>query len=261
MDVYSVYYLYISLQAGKVLIGKPNHSENMRLSLFVILILIIGSVSAAKITVGPAGEDYQQIQKAIDNASSGNLIEVHSGTYPEHLYLSKAVTLIGVDTGKGRPIVNATKSGSALTLAANGSTVEGFNFTGSGHCGCGNAGIYVQSSNDTVIDNVIYKNKYGIYVKAGYKNNTFISNDLLDNEISANDQGGNRWDGSLKAEGLQSLMELISGKQMKGNHYSDYDEPKEGCNDTNNDGICDQPRKINGGSSVDLYPSISRGNS
>jgi parallel beta-helix repeat protein len=232
----------------------------MRGSFLIILVLIMGSVHAAKITVGPEGENFQSIQKAIDNASIGDIIEVHSGIYPERLYLAKAITLMGVDTGKGRPTVNASKSGSALTMAANGSTVEGFNFTGSGHCGCGNAGIYVKSSNDTIIDNVFYKNKYGIYVKPGYKNNTFISNDFLDNEIAANDEGYNLWNGSLKAEGLQSLLELVTGKQIIGNHYSDYDEPKEGCNDTNNDKICDLPKKINGGTSVDLYPAIAKEN-
>jgi parallel beta-helix repeat protein len=144
---------------------------------------------------------------------------------------------------------------------ANGSTVKGFNLTGSGHCGCGSAGIQVASSNNTVLENIIYKNKYGIYVKPENFNNTFVSNDLLQNEIAAYDPGNNSWNSSLKAEGLQKLVELVVGKQMKGNHYSDYDEPEEGCNDTNKDGFCDLPRKIDGGNSVDLYPSFSKGKS
>jgi hypothetical protein len=59
------------------------------------------------------------------------------------------------------------------------------------------------------IDNVLHKTKYGIYVKPGFVNNTFIANDFQGNEISANDQGSNHWNGSLKATGLQSLMELF----------------------------------------------------
>jgi parallel beta-helix repeat protein len=232
----------------------------MRGNLLVILILIIGAAAAAKITVGPSGEDFALIQKAIDNSSAGDIIEVHSGIYAEHIYLSKALTLIGVDTGKGRPTVDASASGSALTLTANGSTVQGFNFTGSGHCGCGNAGIAVQSNNNTIINNILYKNRYGIYIKPGYINNAFIANDFLGNEVSASDQGGNHWNGSLTAGGLQGLLLLVSGKQRKGNHYSDYDEPSEGCNDTNSDGICDLPKKISSGRAVDLYPSIARHN-
>ncbi len=140
-----------------------------------MLILIVGLVQAAKITVGPGEEDFPQIRKAIDNSSKGDIIEVHSGTYNERLYVRKSVTLLGLDTGNGLPVVNANGSSSAITLMANGSTVKGFNLTGSGHCGCGSAGIQVASNNNTVANNIIYKNKYGIYVKPKHFNNTFVS--------------------------------------------------------------------------------------
>jgi parallel beta-helix repeat protein len=234
----------------------------MRGNILVILtlILFIGTVQAAKIIVDPAGGDVPTIQAAINSGSAGDIIEVHSGTYVEHVYLSKAVTLMGIDTGNGRPVINASKSGSALTVAANGSRVEGFNFTGSGTCGCGNAGIVVQSNNGTIMRNILYKNKYGIYVKSGYTNNTFIANDFLDNEIPAFDLNRNHWNGSQKAVGLPGLMQLIFGTRIKGNHYSDYDEPEEGCKDVNSDGICDRPKNITGRRSVDLYPAIAREN-
>jgi hypothetical protein len=88
------------------------------------------------------------------------------------------------------------KSGATLTVAANGTTSSGVQLDRlSGHCGCVNAGISVQSSNDTV-----------------------IVNDFLDNDISSKRPGGgNHWNGSMKAEGLQSHMQLVSGRQMKGN--------------------------------------------
>jgi parallel beta-helix repeat protein len=232
----------------------------MRGIILVILILIVGAAQAAKIIVEPSGENIPVIQNAINNASEGDIIEVHSGNYAEHIYLSKAVTLMGVDAGEGRPVINASGSGSVLILAANGTTVQGFNLTGSGHCGCGSAGISVQSNNNTIINNILYKNFYGVYIKQGHTNTTLISNDFLENRISSFDQDRNQWNGSVKTNGLESLMELISGKQMKGNHYSDYDEPKEGCNDNNHDGICDQPRNITAGKSVDLYPSTARVN-
>jgi parallel beta-helix repeat protein len=231
----------------------------MRKILLVMLILIISSVHAAKITVGPSDEDYQKIQEALSNASAGDIIEVHSGTYLERLYVTKALALIGIDTGKGMPLLDGNGSSSVITLSVNGSTVQGFNLTGSGHCGCGSAGISVASSNNTILDNVLYKNKYGIYVKPGVVNNTFISNVFLENNIAASDSGNNSWSGSEKSEGLQKLVELLLGKKMKGNYYSDYDEPDEGCNDTNSDGFCDQPRNISGGSSVDLYPATFQG--
>lgn len=227
----------------------------MRGFLLLILILIISSVDAATITVGSSEGDYRQIQDAINNATSGDIIEVHSGTYIERLRVNKAITLIGLDTGLGIPVVDANGSSSALTLSANGTVVQGFNFTGSGHCGCGSAGIQLTSSNNTVVNNVLYKNKYGIYVKAGSINNTFMLNDFLENEIAASDSGNNSWSGTGKSEWLQKIAELLLGKRMRGNYYSDYDEPVEGCNDTNQDKICDLPRNISGSSSKDPYPS------
>jgi parallel beta-helix repeat protein len=168
----------------------------MRTYLIIILILIVGCVDAAKITVGRSGEDYSQIQQAIDNASTGDVVEVHSGIYQENVYVSKTLALNGVDTGKGLPIVDAGGSGSAITLMANNTTLKSFRLTNSGHCGCGNAGISVKSGNNTIADNIIYGNKYGIYVSDRDINNTFISNKLIGNNITSYDSGGNNWLGN-----------------------------------------------------------------
>ena len=230
----------------------------MRACLIITLILILGLANAAKITVGPKDADYSVIQQAVDNASAGDIVEVQSGVYRENVYFfNMPVTLQGVDTGKGLPVVDAGGSSSAITILSNDTTVSGFNLTNSGHCGCGNAGILVESYNNTIRNNVIFKNKYGIFVRPGKTNNTFLSNDLLDNEISANDTSLNRWSEGEKAGGLQGLLAWIMGAKVYGNHYSDYDQPGEGCNDTNNDGFCDVPRKIGDGPNLDNYPTIS----
>jgi parallel beta-helix repeat protein len=245
----------------KVLIERSYYEKIMRTCLLLILIpiLLLGCANASTVTVGPKDADYSQIQQAIDNSSPGDVIEVQSGVYHENVRVYTPLTLQGIDSGNGRPVVDAGGSGSVISILSNGTIVKGFNITGSGGCGCGNAGIMVASSNNIIQGNIIYKNKYGIYIHSGNENNTFLSNDLLENNITVSDSGSkNRWNGSEKAEGLQSFIELISGPQVKGNHYSDYDEVKEGCNDANQDKICDNPRKIGGGSDTDNYPSASQ---
>jgi len=214
----------------------------------MISILVLGYATAATISVGPKDADYPQIQQALDNASDGDIIEVHSGTYHENVYLFKSVQLLGVDTGKGMPVVDAGGSGSVINIMANGSTVHSFNVTGSGHCGCGNAGILIDSSNNLVTGNIIHNNKYGIYVRSGI-NNTIASNDLLDNNITASDDGNSTWNASAKLTGMQALVGLFTGKtvQSLGNHYSDYDEASEGCEDADGNGLCDRPRRIGDG--------------
>ncbi|MCX6677797.1 MAG: right-handed parallel beta-helix repeat-containing protein [Methanothrix sp.] len=232
----------------------------MRACLILILIpiLVLGYANASKITVGPKDADYSRIQQAIDNSSQGDIIEVQSGVYRENVHVLKTLTLQGIDSGNGSPVVDAGGSGSVISITSNGTIVEGFNITGSGGCGCGNAGIKIASSNNIVQSNIIRENKYGIYIQSGAENNTILSNDLLENEITVSDSGrNNRWNGSVPAEGLQGLMELISGPRVIGNHYSDYDEESEGCNDTNQDKICDKPRMIGSGPGRDNFPSVS----
>jgi parallel beta-helix repeat protein len=243
-----------------VLIERNYYGKIMRTCLLLILIpiLVLGYANASKITVGPQDADYSQIQQAIDNSSQGDIIEVHSGVYRENVHVYKTLTLQGIASGKGLPVVDAGGSGSVISITSNGTIVKGFNITGSGGCGCGNAGIKVDSSNNILQGNIIYKNKYGIYIQSGAENNTFLSNDLLENEITVSDSGSNsRWNGSVPAEGLQGLMELISGQRVIGNHYSDYDEEKEGCIDANQDKICDKPKEIGSGPGKDSYPSAT----
>ena len=233
----------------------------MRSCILLILIplLLWGCAGASEVLVGQTGANYSQIQAAIDGSMPGDTIRVQSGVYKENVNINKPLNLIGVDSGNGRPLVNAGGSGSVITIAASNTTVQGFNITGSGGCGCGHSGIKVLSSNNLIMNNIIYKNKYGIYIEAAGANNTFVSNDLINNSITISDSGKNTsWNAGTRSGGLRGILDMISGPRVVGNHYSDYDEVGEGCNDTNNDLICDKPKVI--GSSLDSYPSISATN-
>jgi nitrous oxidase accessory protein len=73
-----------------------------------------------------------------------------------------------------------------------------------------------------------------------YQDNVVSGNELLNNGQNARDDGDNLWyDGEV------------------GNHYDDFDAIDEGCRDRNRDGVCDSPREIPRGSSVDLHPVAS----
>lgn len=72
---------------------------------------------------------------------------------------------------------------------------------------------------------------------SSYTTNTIYNNTLIDNEKNAIDDGNNQWDNGTF-----------------GNHYSDFDEPEEGCRDRNRDGICDSAHEIEGGMSTDRHP-------
>jgi parallel beta-helix repeat protein len=227
----------------------------LKLYLCIISILmLIGPAYSDTIIVCQNGCNYSSIQKAINSANSGDTVEVQSGTYYENVFVSRQITLKGVDTGKGLPIVDAKGSGSAITLTADGATLEGFKVTKSGTCGCGNAGIRIMSNNSTIFDNTAYGNKYGIYCRNRIGNKIF-QNNLEDNDINAYDKGNNQW--SENIGNSSEIAKMIPRLSIVGNYYSDFDKASLGCSDANVDGICDSSRKIKGGSNEDKYPLTS----
>jgi pectin methylesterase-like acyl-CoA thioesterase len=55
------------------------------------------SPSTLTVQIDTVGADYDEIQDAIDAASSGDTIEVYPGTYNEQLTIDKQVHIVGVD--------------------------------------------------------------------------------------------------------------------------------------------------------------------
>ncbi|MCD6448785.1 MAG: right-handed parallel beta-helix repeat-containing protein [Thermoplasmata archaeon] len=95
-------------------------------------------------------------------------------------------------------------------------------------------GIYMERCNNvTITECIIEENGYGIYAESSY-NNLIYFNDILNNSISAYDNGENSWDNG-----------------NVGNYWSDYDG-----SDENKDGIGDEPYCIEGGDNCDYCPLI-----
>jgi parallel beta-helix repeat protein len=164
----------------------------------LILVLLLGNnASAATIITVP--DNYTKIQWAIDNATAGATIEVHSGIYYENVNVNKQLTLSGI----GMPVVDAGISGSAITLSANGITLEGFTATGGGNYP--EAGIKVFSNNNTLRGNNASNNGYGIILSSSGKNNT-----LSGNNASSNDYG---------IFLSSSSNNTLSGNNVKSNTY------------------------------------------
>jgi parallel beta-helix repeat protein len=221
---------------------------------FIILFLVNAPVQASLITVNSG----DSIQGAISAAHLGDTILVEKGIYYEHLHASKPIVLKGI----GFPVLDATASGSAVTISADGVIFEGFRIINSGSLqrNQNEAAIKVQSNNNTLKGNDISNNFDGILIlestgnricdntlrgNLGYgirlqgaSNNTIYGNILEDN-FGSNvfDDGLNKWDNN-----------------NSGNYYSDFNSPDKGCIDGNRDGFCDSERAIPGGRSVDMRP-------
>ncbi len=114
------------------------------------------AMGGATLTVGPG----ESIQAAIDEAEDGDLVLVEAGVYRENLVLDQRIVL----QGTGRPLIDAGGSGCGVTLRSEGTTVMGFEVSGSGP-GERDAGIRVLAENCTVMDNQIVGNSIGILLQ------------------------------------------------------------------------------------------------
>ena len=133
----------------------------------IILFMVAGLAPAATITVEPG----ESIQAAIDKASPGDIIEVRSGTYEEGVDVNKPLTLIGIDSGDGMPVIDSGSIGSAVHLVSDRCQIIGFRLLNSqGH------GIDVNSNHNKIDNNTVEACGACIFL-SGSNGNTISNND------------------------------------------------------------------------------------
>jgi parallel beta-helix repeat protein len=123
---------------------------------------------------GPA--DFKTIQEAINNASSGDTIFVHNGTYYENVVINKTVILMGEN--RDFTIIDGGKiNNNVVTVEANNVSIQNFTIMKSG--GVPYGGIFVKppSSGNIITNNRIIENFYGIYLY--FSVNNIISGNLI----------------------------------------------------------------------------------
>ncbi|UCE39138.1 MAG: right-handed parallel beta-helix repeat-containing protein [Thermoplasmata archaeon] len=102
------------------------------------------------------GAHFTSIQEAIDNAKDGNTVYVYSGTYFEHLTISKSIILMGED--RDTVIIDGQGYGKVIYLTGDNVRISGFTIQN------GEYGIYCDESDSTKITyNIIRDYDYGLY--------------------------------------------------------------------------------------------------
>lgn len=152
---------------------------------------MIAALGQSKISV----HDGESIQRAIEAATPGDVIEVYSGTYQESLEIKKSLTLRGIDSGSGLPLVVSDRS-SAISVLADNVTMEGFQaWSTSGWSE--DAGILVASDGNLLTGNAA--NSGG--------NIGIILNDADDNILRGNSASENRNEGISLRNCSRNLLE------------------------------------------------------
>jgi len=124
--------------------------------------------------------DFNTIQEAVNQATSGDRIFVRIGIYYEHVIINKSVSLIGENTDS--TIVDGNETGSVISITANSVSIEGFTIKRSGLLANEyDSGIFVDhSSGNNISHNTITDNYYGISLYSS-ANNLVSENTITDN--------------------------------------------------------------------------------
>ena len=236
---------------------------------------------------GTLAHPYQYIQDAIDAAAPYDNIYVLSGTYYEQISVDKPLHLVGEE--KSTTIIDGSEAGDVVTINADYVNITGFTVQRSGMSST-DKGINVRSNYNTIIDNIILNNRYGIHIHAdGTHDNSITHNAITNNGkgiflrisqnngIFCNNFENNSEYGiilSLDAynnhiyhnnfiDNAQNAREVYDNESLwddgypsGGNYWSDFDEPSEGAYDDNGDGIVDSSYQIPDGFNQDAYPFI-----
>jgi len=125
---------------------------------------------------------YLTIQEAINHASSGGSIFVHSGTYYEHVVVNKSIFLIG-ECIESTLIDGENKPGKVISITASNVSIQGFTIKGS-RARPYDCGIFVDHSNGIDIShNTITGNNDGVSFYSS------SANVVSDNTITSNYYG------------------------------------------------------------------------
>ena len=146
--------------------------------ILTFFILMQNPVDAAVLTVSAENGNYSLIQDAINNANSGDTILVYPGTYHENVDVAKQLNIMSTDGAELTHVIAASADNHVFNVTADGVTIDGFYV--SGFTGHSKAGIYLDSSNNTVTNVNAVNNTWGIYLDS-CRNNIVTHNNVANN--------------------------------------------------------------------------------
>ena len=146
------------------------------LFLFLVLLGLVVSPVCAKVITYDGKTNTSPIQDIINTTADGDSIFLTGGTYSGAIRIDRPIVFGALDTGNPPEIV-ATDSPAAITLAADGITLNGITISGNAEYG-----LLVQSNNNRISAITATGLNHGIGLKSA-RNNILSGNMLINNSI------------------------------------------------------------------------------
>lgn len=132
--------------------GASGRTGDFKVSLFFLIgmIFILSFCSPAMAvtwTVCDSGCNFTNIQDAINAAADGDTIEIRSGDYVGPVAVNRSLTLRGIDTGTGYPVIDADGTEFGVTLEASDTELISMNITGAN-----SSAVLIENNNCTLLD-------------------------------------------------------------------------------------------------------------
>jgi len=192
---------------------------------FIFLTVSGEEITAPTSYVGGGGlGNYSKIQDALDNITAGGTVYVFPGLYHEQLIITTPVHLIGSD--KDSTIIDGENENYVIKLEAGNSTLSGFTIIQS-QKKFPFAGIYIVSNHNTISDNILTDNFYGMQLGYAASYNLIANNTIFNNKrcgIYFNHASYNRLIGNIvtnhSANGF-GLYEFSNNNSIINNTFSE----------------------------------------
>ena len=149
---------------------------------YIIQIGVCEEIEPTVVYVSSLGMgNYSTIQQGIDQANDGDTVFVYNGTYYENIVIDKSISLIG--ESNTTTFIDGRDVGNVIKINADGVTIKGFTIQ-QGGLTYPLAGINCSSDNNTISENSIMSNYYGIII---YRSST---NKIIGNIFQNNNNCG-----------------------------------------------------------------------
>ncbi|ADN37373.1 serine/threonine protein kinase [Methanolacinia petrolearia DSM 11571] len=134
--------------------------------LFLFLMLLVSPVAAANNNSSSEGIINQtvtnSIAAAVAGAEPGSVLLIESGEWGGNFVIDKPISLLGMDSGTGKPHIITKEGLAGITITSDNVTIEGFTISGDADCA-----VWIEGNDTIISDNTFLGTPIAISIISG----------------------------------------------------------------------------------------------